>query len=103
MIDALGWLQNWYARQCDGDWEHDYGVEIGSIDNPGWRVRINCLSTVAEGHPFTPIKIERSEIDWLHAWVENSQFNAACGPRNLIEALEAFRDWAGGKVEESIA
>ncbi|WP_223778749.1 Imm53 family immunity protein [Streptomyces sp. 135] len=24
----LDWLQNWYARQCDGDWEHEWSVEI---------------------------------------------------------------------------
>jgi hypothetical protein len=26
--DALDRLQAWYADQCDGDWEHDEGIEI---------------------------------------------------------------------------
>ena len=22
------WLQEWYKNQCDGDWEHEYGIKI---------------------------------------------------------------------------
>ncbi|MET9563851.1 Imm53 family immunity protein [Streptomyces tauricus] len=33
-------MQNWYAQQCDGDWEHEWGVEIAMLDNPGWNVSI---------------------------------------------------------------
>jgi hypothetical protein len=33
--DLLRWLQDWHAGQCDGDWEHSYGVDIGTLDNPG--------------------------------------------------------------------
>jgi hypothetical protein len=24
---------NWYARQCDGDWAHQDGIEINTLDN----------------------------------------------------------------------
>lgn len=34
-------LQNWYKSQCDGIWEHEYGLDISTLDNPGWRVHIN--------------------------------------------------------------
>lgn len=30
------WLQKWYKSQCDGDWEHEYGIKIETVDNPGW-------------------------------------------------------------------
>jgi|GEM_PF-3181522 len=33
-------LTNWYQNQCDGDWEHKYGVSIETLDNPGWIVKI---------------------------------------------------------------
>ena len=36
--DALYLLQRWYVAQCDGEWEHAYGVEIGTLDNPGWSI-----------------------------------------------------------------
>jgi hypothetical protein len=35
MGEILPWLQGWYATQCDGDWEHEYGVSIETLDNPG--------------------------------------------------------------------
>ncbi|MDO7908781.1 Imm53 family immunity protein [Paenibacillus sp. JX-17] len=40
-MEILKWLQEWYASQCDGDWEHSNGIKITSIDNPGWYVEIN--------------------------------------------------------------
>ena len=33
--NMLEWLMNWYESNCDGDWEHSYGVKIESLDNPG--------------------------------------------------------------------
>lgn len=27
-MDSLKWLQEWYIQNCDGDWEHCYGIEI---------------------------------------------------------------------------
>lgn len=34
MKDTLLKIQNWYIEQFDGDWEHDDGIKIQSIDNP---------------------------------------------------------------------
>ncbi|KAA2301834.1 rhodanese-related sulfurtransferase, partial [Clostridioides difficile] len=25
-MDTLKWIQSWYYENCDGDWEHSYGV-----------------------------------------------------------------------------
>jgi hypothetical protein len=94
MPTMLQQLQEWYLAQCDGDWEHTYGVEIGTLDNPGWRVRIGLAETDLEEDPFERIKIERTDDDWLHAWVEDRRWHAACGPKNLDEALRAFLTWA---------
>jgi hypothetical protein len=33
--DNFSWLENWFTRQCDGDWEHGEGVVIESLDDPG--------------------------------------------------------------------
>jgi Immunity protein 53 len=27
-------VEEWYSRQCNGEWEHGFGVEIATIDNP---------------------------------------------------------------------
>jgi hypothetical protein len=39
MIEGnLDWLMRWYLAQCDNDWEHGYGIEIGTLDD-GERAR----------------------------------------------------------------
>ena len=52
MKDVFEWLQNWFKSQCDGDWEHEYGVKIETVDNPGWYVVINLTGTECEGCAF---------------------------------------------------
>ena len=34
-------LQAWYAAQCNGKWEHTYGIAIGTLDNPGWSLSVD--------------------------------------------------------------
>ena len=41
-------MQDWYLQMCDGDWEHSYGVEIKTLDNPGWNVEIDLTGTLFE-------------------------------------------------------
>jgi hypothetical protein len=93
-MDALKELQSWYYSYCDGIWEHQKGIKIGTIDNPGWRVEINSIGTKNENIPFESIKIERTEDDWVHCWIKDKVFNMACGPLNLEEALGIFLKWA---------
>ena len=88
-------LQTWYLSQCDGDWEHSFGIHISTLDNPGWRVNIHLNETSIEGHEFQELRIERSESDWLFAWKTPKEFNIACGANNLEEGLGMFCDWAG--------
>ena len=91
-MGALERLQRWYLAQCDGEWEHAYGVEIGPLDNPGWTLKID----VKETPPFARLETHRTEDDWVVCWIEEDAFHAACGPLNLEEALEVFLDWAAG-------
>jgi hypothetical protein len=49
-------LQRWYEAQCDGDWEHEFGATIATLDNPGWTVDIDLERTPLEGRAFTPIE-----------------------------------------------
>lgn len=89
----LTWLQGWYTSQCDGDWEHGEGIQIATLDNPGWRLRIPLAGTAWETKPFARLRVERDEHDWVHAWVEQATYHSACGPTNLSEALFVFREW----------
>ncbi|MFH8715852.1 immunity 53 family protein [Streptomyces zaomyceticus] len=91
---VLDWLQGWYSGQCDEDWEHEWGVKIDTLDNPGWSVRIDLEETDLEERDFPRQELERGKDDWVAAWTSDRAFHAACGPGNLTEALALFRRWA---------
>lgn len=95
--DVWTWLQAWYIAQCDGDWEHGRGIEIGTLDNPGWRVAIDLSGTSLQSKQLDRQEVHRSEDDWCVTWVAEGTFNAACGPANLAEALHSFRVWASAE------
>ncbi|GAA3919320.1 hypothetical protein GCM10023084_81910 [Streptomyces lacrimifluminis] len=61
----LGWLQNWYVQQCNGDWEHEWGVKIAMLDNPGWTVSIDLEETGLEEREYPRQEINRSPQDWV--------------------------------------
>jgi hypothetical protein len=84
----------WYSSHCDGDWEHTYGIEIGTLDNPGWRVVIDLTETELEGKLMSRQTQEESDADWVQWWADGATFQAACGPMNLSIAIEAFLRFA---------
>ncbi len=94
--DNLTWLQEWYRAHANGDWEHQHGIKIGTVDNPGWRVDVDLAETPLSAKPFSRLEIENSESDWIHCWVEGGKFKIACGPLNLNQGLEVFRNWVDG-------
>jgi len=86
-------LEKWYLARCNGNWEHQYGVRICTLDNPGCRMRIDLQGTGAESRDLDWQKIERSEHDWITYRVTQAQFEAAMGPTNLEECIQLFLDW----------
>lgn len=90
----LDWLMRWYEGQCDGDWEHVYGIAIDTLDNPGWSLRIDLNGTQLDGQIFErrTHKYEE-EADWWSCWTEDNQFHGAGGPQQLGPMLRVFRDW----------
>jgi hypothetical protein len=94
--EPIACVQSWYASQCDGDWEHEHGIEILNIDNPGWRVRIDIAGTNLAGRVQERVRVDRTDLDWVQYWSDGSIFEAACGPLNLEEALRTFCSFASG-------
>lgn len=35
------WLEHWYLNNCDGDWEHSYGVNILTTEERKWNIKID--------------------------------------------------------------
>lgn len=93
-MDIIKWLENWFTKNCDGDWEHGYGIRINTLDNPGWSVSINLQGTELEDKNFKPVEIDRNDLDWIYCRVEDRTFRGAGGTMNLEELLMVFRQWA---------
>jgi Immunity protein 53 len=107
MTDELSWLQQWFATQCDGAWEHGFGITIETLDNPGWSVKICVEGTALESARFDLVKSETSETDWIlcriverqqgplpPSWQNYRRFEGFGGVRNLPDILRTFRTWA---------
>jgi hypothetical protein len=93
MINYLQWIERWYESQCNGDWEHTYGIKISTLDNPGWRIKISLEETEIKDKCFSTIDIERTEEDWIYCKVEELIFKGYGGSKNLEELLKTFKEW----------
>ncbi len=99
-MDVLSRLQEWYSSQCDEEWEHQYGVHIETLDNPGWMVRIDLVGTLLEDKPFA----ERAEglgvndhpdsARWISCYVREKRWEGAGDETQLARLLEIFLAWA---------
>jgi hypothetical protein len=89
-LDGLTRLQSWYAQQCDGDWEHQWGIMVDTPDNPGWSLKVDLWGTDLSELNLAWTRIERTDEDWLFYGASNGLFEAAAGPRNLSEAIDVF-------------
>jgi len=90
-------IQNWYNAQCNGDWEHTFGIHISTLDNPGWTVDIDLTETEVENKEFKPIINLEPELDWIHCRIENNKFKGRGGPEKLEEILLVFLKWVNNK------
>ena len=89
--DPLQFLIAWYRANCDGDWEHQYGIRIDTLDNPGWSLDVDLFNTRYESAVMAMRKIERTDTDWLFVEVKDATFKARGGAVNLIEMMDEFR------------
>jgi hypothetical protein len=102
VVDLLQSLQRWYTEQCDGDWEHTYGIAIETLDNPGWLVKVDLTDTTLNARPFPGIDENVDEHGWqqggrwLRCYVENGVWHGAGDETKLATILQTFLFWAAG-------
>lgn len=93
-------LQDWYTRQCDGNWEHSDGVRIESCDNPGWWVKIRLKGTPLEDAVFTPVSENINPKGfpagprWIDCRVSDGKWSGAGDETKLERILGIFLSWA---------
>ncbi|MEO6387022.1 MAG: immunity 53 family protein, partial [Croceibacterium sp.] len=101
---SFDWLAEWYNSQCDGLWEHSFGVRIDTIDNPGWSLTVDLNGTDLEGRCLSRVAVNYGdELEWRICWVEDGQFNAAGGPLQLSNMIDDFRQWSEGYPKSDLA
>ncbi len=93
-------FQNWYKKQCETEWEHEYGISLESCDNPGWWLKIDVKKNRLDVLTFKEISRgigkngHPSSKDWIRCYIENDTFHGAGDPTKLDEILITFLDWA---------
>ena len=99
-MSAIQDLQRWYLSQCNEDWEHTYGIEIGTLDNPGWSLAIDLTDTDIDGKPYAGFSYgvgenaESNGDEWLVTKTEKNKFMGYGGPGKLEELIQLFLAWA---------
>jgi len=88
-------LQSWYAKHCDGDWEHSYGVKIDTLDNPGWMLVVDLTDTELEESVLPFSRVDRSSADWIQYEVSSRRYVSCGGAFNLEEMILRFLRFAG--------
>lgn len=99
-LNPMSRLQLWYKQQCDGEWEHSYGIKIGTVDNPGWWIEIDLVDTSLEFKPFNPVDVEINDREWHACRVQDSKFIAACDSLRLLHVVEIFLSWACSELND---
>ncbi|MFD2786611.1 immunity 53 family protein, partial [Hymenobacter rubripertinctus] len=95
-MDLLQRIQRWYTINCNGDWEHSFGlsiwhgISVQTLDNPGWIVTINLVGTCLIERQIPYSLQERTTTDWFGFKVEEGRYEGVGGPENLTEILQHF-------------
>ena len=64
MSSIIQWLQDWTKSQIDGDWEHELGISISMLDNPGWILSAD-VSNYGDFFKETKPLGRDNDVDWI--------------------------------------
>ncbi|MCP1111568.1 hypothetical protein M2145_002973 [Lachnospiraceae bacterium PF1-21] len=83
----------WFENNCDGEWEHYNQVQIYTLDNPGWGLKIDLLDTDVEGKEFETIQEYTNEKEWIVCSKKEGLFKGGGDSKKLEEIIKIFKDW----------
>lgn len=99
-MESIKELEEWYLSQCNEGWEHAYGIEIGTLDNPGWFLKIDLADTDIASKEYKEHSYGLAEVgrtsgnDWIVTKLEDRKFVGYGGPQKLDELIKLFLAWA---------
>lgn len=110
IMDPFEWLERWYREQCDGEWEHHYGITIETLDNPGWLVQVDLrgiepaalaadrvLAVLGE-----PPSDENGNLGgpiWMKCDIESGKFVGAGDPTQLRAIVAQLRSFVEAEAD----
>jgi len=95
MATPMGRLASWYLSQCNGDWEHCFGMDVTTAGgDAGWSGEIEVEETELEEVPFEPVERDFGAAGRVHCSRVENKFVFTCGPTLLERAIEVFVEWA---------
>jgi hypothetical protein len=91
-ISDIEWIQKWFKKHCDGDWEHENIFKLESISNPGWSLTVDMSETPLELYEFDSGLVSKGDEDFYWIKVKNAKFDAFGDVSKLGFLLKCFRD-----------
>ncbi len=89
--DILAWLVSWYIEQCDGEWEHAYGLSLDTLDNPGWVVVVDAPNGRSFGVDRPLSRRDIAEDHWVFLDIVGGKLRGVGSARHLLELLGEIR------------
>ncbi|MCK1383307.1 Imm53 family immunity protein [Bradyrhizobium sp. 21] len=94
-IELFRRLERWYAAQCNGDWEHTYGITLETVDNPGWSFKVEISDTYLSDRAFEEIhENQGNDRNEFLCRVKDRVFIGQSPPDRLHEIISIFLCWA---------
>ena len=76
MDNILEWIEKWYVENCDGDWEHNNGIKIDTLENPGWSIIIDLKGTKYFKENIEKVVAENDNNVWYSYHIDSGKFMA---------------------------
>ena len=92
-MDSIKKLQSILSHFVNGQWEHEDGLIIQTLDNPGWMVRVSLFGTFLQDQDFTTIEEEISDKNWYVCRVKYGYFEGFGGVNNLENIVDILYSW----------
>ena len=93
----LQWLMCWYAKHCDGSWEHNYGIQANLLADGNCYLNIDLTDTECENDS---LEFQISEKQACFH-IQDKKFFSICDPLNLSDRLHDFRKLTEEHQEKS--
>jgi len=93
MVEITKWIEDWFFNQLNDEWEHGFGIEIRTLDNPGWSIKVDLVDTPFENISMESLYVENSEDDWYSIEVNEGVYKGYGDALKLDFLLRNFREF----------